>query len=204
MRIGELSARSGVPVTTIKYYLREGMLPARELTCANQAHYGDAHLRRLELVRALVDVGGLSIATVREVLKAVDGSYKTPHEALDFVQHSITPPLAVEHDDEAEREARRFLARHGWEYDDDNAAVQSIVAVLATARRLGHDHFADRLDPYADACRRIAEADDEHVPGNAEVADVAERLVVDTVLCEAALRAMHRLGWLEKDRRPQR
>jgi DNA-binding transcriptional MerR regulator len=201
MRIGELSARSGVPVTTIKYYLREGLLPAGELTCANQAHYGDAHLRRLELVRALVDVGGLSIATVGEVLKAVDGSRETPHEVLDFVQRSITPPLAVDHDDEAEREARKFLARHGWEYDDDNAAVQSIVAVLATAHRLGHDRFADRLDLYADACRRTVEADDEHVPSNAEVADVAEHLVVDTVLCDAALRAMRRL---EKHRRLQR
>lgn len=27
MRIGELSRRTGVPVPTIKYYVREGLLP---------------------------------------------------------------------------------------------------------------------------------------------------------------------------------
>ena len=56
MRISELSSRSGVPVATIKYYLREGLLPAGERTSATQARYGDAHVERLRLVRALVDV----------------------------------------------------------------------------------------------------------------------------------------------------
>jgi len=32
MRIGELSRRSGVPVPSIKYYVREGLLPAGERT----------------------------------------------------------------------------------------------------------------------------------------------------------------------------
>ena len=37
MRIAELSQTTGVPVPTIKYYLREGLLPAGELTSPNQA-----------------------------------------------------------------------------------------------------------------------------------------------------------------------
>jgi DNA-binding transcriptional MerR regulator len=37
MRIGELSKVTGVPVPTIKYYLREGLLPAGELSSPNQA-----------------------------------------------------------------------------------------------------------------------------------------------------------------------
>ena len=41
MRIAELSSRSGTSIPTIKYYLREGLLPAGEATGRNQADYGD-------------------------------------------------------------------------------------------------------------------------------------------------------------------
>ena len=53
MRIAELSRDSGVPVPTIKYYVREGLLPPGELTSPNQAQYDASHLRRLRLIRAL-------------------------------------------------------------------------------------------------------------------------------------------------------
>ena len=39
MRIGELSRLSGVPVATIKYYLREGLLPPGVHSHPNQANY---------------------------------------------------------------------------------------------------------------------------------------------------------------------
>jgi DNA-binding transcriptional MerR regulator len=201
MRIGELSTRSGVPVSTIKYYLREGLLPAGDLTSANQAQYHHGHLRRLRLVRALIDVGGLAIADVVEVLDAVDEARKPRRELLRLVQHSITTALAThqdEHDELAEPETRKFLARHGWEYDENNPAVRSLVTALATARALGHDEFVDHLDAYAEGCRHIAEADVAHVLGQAEATDVVEGLVVGTVLGDAVLCALRRLGRLEQ------
>ena len=72
MRIAELSSRSGTSIPSIKYYLREGLLPAGTSTGRNQADYGAEHLYRLRLIRALIDVGGLSVAAARDVLGAVD------------------------------------------------------------------------------------------------------------------------------------
>src|SRR4051794_30992013 len=57
MRISELSQVSGVPVATIKYYLHEGLLPAGIPTSATSASYDERHVDRLNLIRALVDVG---------------------------------------------------------------------------------------------------------------------------------------------------
>ncbi|MFI8354714.1 MerR family transcriptional regulator [Streptomyces cyaneofuscatus] len=54
MRLAELSERSGVPTATVKYYLREGLLPAGRRVSATQAEYDEGHLRRLRLVRAQV------------------------------------------------------------------------------------------------------------------------------------------------------
>ena len=57
MRISELASRAGVPLPTVKYYLREGLLMPGRVTSATQAQYDDRHVRRLGLVRALAAQG---------------------------------------------------------------------------------------------------------------------------------------------------
>ena len=49
MRMSELSQTSGVAIPTIKYYLREGMLPQGVQLAATRAEYDESHLRRLRL-----------------------------------------------------------------------------------------------------------------------------------------------------------
>src|SRR5690242_10733928 len=72
MRISELSRITGLTVPTIKYYIREGLLPAGTAISATQAEYDRAHVDRLRLIRALVEVGRLSITTVSELLATLD------------------------------------------------------------------------------------------------------------------------------------
>lgn len=88
-RIGELSRRSGIAVGTIKYYLREGLLPAGTPTAKTQALYDASHLRRLRLVRVLADVGGLSIAQIRAVVAALDQGGDEPGQIAQLVSYSI-------------------------------------------------------------------------------------------------------------------
>ena len=86
MRMAELSRESGVAIATIKYYQREGLLPPGALTSPNQARYGPAHVRRLRLVRALTEVGGLSVADVRDVLAAIDEPRTPLHDVVRGTQ----------------------------------------------------------------------------------------------------------------------
>ncbi len=88
-RIGELSRRSGVAVGTIKFYLREGLVPVGEPTAKTQALYSGAHLRRLRLVRVLAEVGGLSIAQIRDVVAVLDRGGDLPGELAQLVGYSI-------------------------------------------------------------------------------------------------------------------
>ena len=92
MRVAELSTATGVSVPTIKYYLREGLLPQGELTSPNQARYGEQHVRRLRLIRALIEVGGLSVARLREVLAVLDAPDGHINNLLGTVQVNILPP----------------------------------------------------------------------------------------------------------------
>ncbi|WP_217164319.1 MerR family transcriptional regulator [Streptomyces sp. AC512_CC834] len=65
--IGELSARTGVPVRTIRFYSDTGLLPPTARTPAGYRRYSDAALGRLHLISVLreLDVG---LTTVRRVL----------------------------------------------------------------------------------------------------------------------------------------
>src|SRR5262249_31390262 len=89
MLMAELSKRSGVPVATIKYYLREGLLPPGEATSATRADYGEHHLRRLRLIRALLEVGEVPLAGIGRILAAVDDESVSLHEVLGAVQYAL-------------------------------------------------------------------------------------------------------------------
>jgi DNA-binding transcriptional MerR regulator len=65
--IGELSARTGVPVRTIRFYSDTGLLPPTDRTPAGYRRYDDAALDRLHLIGVLRELD-VDLATVRRVL----------------------------------------------------------------------------------------------------------------------------------------
>ncbi|MGW1098833.1 MerR family transcriptional regulator [Streptomyces sp. NPDC002455] len=222
MRIGELSRRSGVPVPTIKYYVREGVLPAGTLTSPNQARYDDGHERRLRLIRALLDVGGLSLSAIAEVLEAVDDPGQPVHKVLGVAAGRIIPEESGESEgsgkvDEAEEveaaegagpesadareEVAALLARRGWYVDADNAAARSLAGVLAALHRVGHGAFVELLDVYADAAEPVARADLDYVRRRVAREDLVESVVVGTVLGEAMFGALRRLAHVDASAR---
>lgn len=91
MRIGELSKATDVPVPTIKYYLREGLLPAGELSSPNQTSYSEAHVRRLRLIRALIELAQIPIAQVKKILESLDSDTEPLHEQIGRAHRALTP-----------------------------------------------------------------------------------------------------------------
>ncbi len=203
MRVGELSKRSGVPVPTIKYYLREGLLPAGVLTSPNQAHYDDEHLRRLRLVRALVDVGDLSIAAVREVLAAIDTRDDTLHKKLGLVQEAISQPGTGELDPLAVEDVLAFFRRQGEECADvtDSNVTHMLATALSAARSVGHDHFRELLDPYLEGLKIIAQADVDYIATRGSTDDIVEGMVVGTLIGDAVIKAVRRLAHAQVSRK---
>jgi Cd(II)/Pb(II)-responsive transcriptional regulator len=51
LKIGELAKHTGSQVETIRYYEREGLLPAPARSGGNYRLYGAAHLERLQFIR---------------------------------------------------------------------------------------------------------------------------------------------------------
>ena len=191
MRISELSQRSGVPVATIKFYLRERLLHEGELTSATQARYDDSHLARLRLIRALVGPGRLSIAAVRDVLAAIDTPPESTHRLLGYAHAATAPPVPPEVD---LAEARAMVRRWGWQIAVEDSTS---LAVLATALDgMAAADFSlgpDVLAAYADAMRQVAEAEIAGVPVESP-AGAVRYVVLGTVLGAPVLLALRRLA----------
>ena len=69
LSVGEMAARSGVPVSTIHYYEAEGLIEGWR-TPANHRRYDRRELRRVAIVRVALSVG-VSLAEAKEVLDRV-------------------------------------------------------------------------------------------------------------------------------------
>ncbi|QWB24286.1 MULTISPECIES: MerR family transcriptional regulator [Streptomyces] len=204
MRIGELSRKTGVPVPTIKYYVREGLLPAGELTSRNQASYGEPHERRLQLIRALADVGGMKVAEIADVLAAVDDTDRPLHRVLGSAADRMGRSDGTR--DDAESAAARaavtdLISRRGWRTHASNPAVTDLSEALAALARLGHGAFAELLDTYADAAEQVAHADLEYVDRQMAVEEKVEGVVIGTVLGEAVFSSLRRLAHVDASAR---
>ncbi|MFF9022687.1 MerR family transcriptional regulator [Streptomyces eurythermus] len=209
MRLAELSRHSGVSTATIKYYLREGLLPPGRQINATTAEYGEEHLRRLRLVRAMIQVGRLPVSTVREVLGHVDDDSLGRSIRLGAALWALPQVPEPGEDDEyvraAHREVAALLDRLGWQnaklLTTISPAYRSLVVALAALRRLGYDWGAERLAPYAELMHRTAVLDLDNLEAQPSEAERVETAVLAAILNEPLLRALHRLAQEEETAR---
>lgn len=170
MRIAELSRRSEFPVSAIKFYIREGLLPPGERTARNQALYSDEHLRRLELIRALRDVCGLGTETTKQVLEAMDDPARERDPIRIAIQATKTAASrragGASRDDAAIAEAQAFLDGLEWTIPGDHGEfAEGLASALVEMRRLmGADISAAHLAPYARAAWALSEAEWQLAP----------------------------------------
>ena len=68
MKIGELAEASGVPVPTIKHYLREGLLPEGVKTSRNMAYYPPELVDRIKLIKQLQEERFMPLKAIKSVL----------------------------------------------------------------------------------------------------------------------------------------
>ena len=209
MRMAELSRRSGVPTGTIKYYLREGLLPAGHATAPNQAEYDQQHLDRLSLVRALREAAGLPIATIARVFAAMDSHQEdAPPRYLSIAIGALSEPLTVpegqaEEYGHAEEQVADLLEMLGWDVDPDSPGHDDLVRALVGVHEFLPGLITDTKQflPYGRVVRSLADVEipDTYDPA-VDRADVLRFSVLGTVLFEPVLLALRRLAHTDRIR----
>ena len=191
MRISQLSEKSGVPVPTIKFYLREGLLHDGQLTSATQARYDESHLARLRLVLALLGPGGLSVATAKQVLHQIDHPPRSTHALLGAAHQAVMPSP----DDSLDlSRARALIERWGWQIQDADRRGTGMLERAMQALDDAEFTLSDEtLDRYAEMIHQLATEEIAAVPTDSTAAAV-RYVVLGTVLIEPLLLAMRRVA----------
>jgi DNA-binding transcriptional MerR regulator len=200
MWISELARRSDLPVPTIKYYLREGLLHPGEAVGATKAQYDEGHVRRLRLVRALTEVAGMRLDDVRRVLDAIDDESLSWHEAIGSAHTRLAPPVNASGTDVERMRVDALLERHDWELAEQSQHRDALAGALASLSALGHPPSDELLDTYADAANLISERDLEQLR-ETDRAQAAEHAVVSTLLLEPVLLILRRVAQENSSRR---
>ncbi|MEV4475748.1 MerR family transcriptional regulator [Nonomuraea salmonea] len=195
MRISELSAKSGVAIPTIKYYLREGMLHQGEQTAATRAEYDETHLRRLRMIRALLEVGRLSVASIKQVIAAVEDESLPTHRVLGTAHYALSPAVDPEQTEEW-RSARTLvddlITQLGWDITEEAPTRDELAQTIVRMRQLG---LSIDLAPYVEAARRlVSEVEMDMIPYDGPRDAAVEAMVLGTVLYGRVLDTLRRMA----------
>lgn len=190
MRISELSEATGMPIATLKFYLREGVLHPGAPQAKTQASYDQSHVERVKLVRALTEVGGLSIASTRRVVEAMNDPDVDRLSLLATAQESLAPNVIVPRDEHPLADA--ILGEVGWVYDPKDRMVDLLERQLEAINdsEIGVSH--DQLVGLAGLVHTIAEVDLALVPD--DPATAVRNVVLGTALTDRLMITLRRLA----------
>ncbi|MFY1623118.1 MerR family transcriptional regulator [Micromonospora sp. WMMD723] len=193
MRISDLARISGVPLPTIKFYIRERLLPPGRPTARNQAEYGEEHLARLRLIRVLAGIGRLSLSSVRRVLAALDDRSLALGAQCRATIWALFPDQPEEDDTPDVGPARvqvdAFIDRLGWEVDVASPGRDTLAHVLTALQQLDADCDIELFSEHAESAERIVTHEFQY-----ESAHSATAMAVWNVLSEVAFEAMRRMA----------
>lgn len=156
MQLKELSERTGVSPASIKFYLREGLLPGGRSVHPTRAEYSEQHVSRLKLIQALRNVVGLPIAKISSLVQMADGG--APRlELLAAVQRTVLglDEVSTEHGDLRTAAGDAVVRFRNWP-DVPSDARNALNAQLVLMEGLGVPITPELLDAYSQAVDAIA------------------------------------------------
>ncbi|UWF77663.1 MULTISPECIES: MerR family transcriptional regulator [Microbacterium] len=181
MKLSELSRATGVGITTLKHWLREGILPGGRLRNQTTAEYEQRHVDRVLLIRTMREDYNASIAAIRTLTSLIDDAASTTLDVMRACQafvigapEDVATNPAYEPYRQRTHELMRIRDWHAY----PSAAEQGLAYALAQAAAVGLDYSVEQLMEYADALEPLAH---RHIAalgpdGSADV--VARRMLI--------------------------
>jgi DNA-binding transcriptional MerR regulator len=203
LRISELSKRSGTPIATIKYYIREGLISPSGTRNTRESTYHESTIEQLKLIKGLVHVVGIPISQVRQILDIIKDLNQWPGEAMTRATVNLPLSGAGNADDLAdtyspEESARvdELLAGVGLHDLPDVQYVNQTKAAMALANACGVGILPPHLEAYTKAARDVAQADFTYLPMDVP-ARAVQVAVLGTTIYEPILLGLRRLAHRE-------
>lgn len=177
VKMSVFAERAGVPIPTIKHYLRERLLPEPVRTGRNMAYYDTSLVPRVKAIKQLQSTMMLPLAVIRHVVDRLDGdlpddvaleatvarivSEATPREVMTRAQ-ALAQGLALEDLDALVgsgliEEQEGLLSQDDPAYRDDDVGIIRLVLQLRRAGLTSEHVPIESLRGYVAALRQVVE-----------------------------------------------
>jgi DNA-binding transcriptional MerR regulator len=195
--VSELAERADVPLATVKYYLREGLLAAGEQIGPRRAEYDESHLRRLRVLRLLREVGEVPVSSLRLIVDALDDDDLPVHDAMTLIADVITAdPEPGEQDRAALAMVDEVVAAMGWDAirpeSVDRLRLAALVSMLNAPGPLGAN--VEILSFYAGIADQLSRAEMSFVDHTMERSRLLEDMVTGSVVYGQVFELLRQLG----------
>ncbi|MCU0576984.1 MAG: MerR family transcriptional regulator [Desulfobacterota bacterium] len=92
LKIGEIARRSGIPISTIRFYVKEGLLPPPEKVNKKMAYYDEGCIKKLQAIQHLKEKKYYPLAIIKNILRRMDDGF-TFEEAV-VVEDTLFDPMS--------------------------------------------------------------------------------------------------------------
>ena len=96
LKISELAERSGVPVATVRHYLREGLLPEPVKTSRNMAYYPPEFVERIRFIKQFQEERFMPLRVIRDLLEREDAQPERLRAMIELEDRILERALAGE------------------------------------------------------------------------------------------------------------
>jgi DNA-binding transcriptional MerR regulator len=155
LKISELAERSGVPVATVRHYLREGLLPEPVKTSRNMAYYPPEFVERIRVIKQLQEERYMPLRVIRDLLDHQDAEPQRLRAMIELEDRILERALAGERERISAEEVRgRYevpqevldrLAQLGVLTPDERGYSPSDVRVIEAIGRFRAGGYDERL-----------------------------------------------------------
>jgi AcrR family transcriptional regulator len=162
MKISELSVYTNIPAPTIRYYLREGLLPEPMRTSRNMAYYTEDHLNRLLKIREMKGRG----SSLKEIKALVENSVEEEASGAEGVAVYSSKRGKIVHS------AIELFRAKGY----DATSITDIVVHAGIGKGTFYQYFTNKEELFFECADRIFENIDSELKVLDDMTDAMQRL----------------------------
>jgi len=121
LKIGEIAKKSGVPPSTIRYYVRQGLLPEPNKVNKSMAYYDEGCVEKIQAIRHLQEKKYFPLSVIRNILRRMDEGLSL--EEAEAIEDAVFGTEAEPSSTLVEK--KEFLTLTGLKEEELNLALKA-------------------------------------------------------------------------------
>ncbi len=143
MTISKLSSLSAIPLSTIKFYIRESLVPRPNKIRGTRAYYDSRHLNKLRLIKKIQSEGKVPLSKIKEIINLIDDGDRLEEQHIDPGGEDLRDAIVTS--------AIGVFREKGYE----KTTIGDIVAAARIGRSTFYKNFRDKKELLVECVKHI-------------------------------------------------